>query len=96
MYGPAYGPPPGAALTPTVARGNGAIVVVAWLLTVLTVGYMLPWAVAVTRRSSNSTSVALVCLFLGWTVIGWIVALVMACTGSSVATGVREPFAPGR
>lgn len=56
-------------------------VVIAWILTVLTGGYMLPWAVAVTRRTSNSTKAGLVCFFLGWTVVGWIAALVMACTG---------------
>jgi hypothetical protein len=96
---PGCGPPhdaPRPSSIPTTARGTGATVVAAWLLTVLTVGYMLPWAVAVTRRASNSTSVGLVCLLLGWTVIGWIVALVMACTGQSVPKVVREPFPPGR
>ncbi len=60
---------------------NQRAVVIAWILTVLTGGYMLPWAVAVTRRTSNSTKAGLFCFFLGWTVVGWIAALVMACTG---------------
>lgn len=55
-------------------------IVLAWIIAVMTVGYMLPWAVAVTRGTLNRGRVGLVCLFLGWTLIGWIVALVMACT----------------
>lgn len=54
-------------------------VVVAWLVAVGTVFYMLPWAVAVTRGKSNQWAIALLNLLLGWTVIGWVIALVMAC-----------------
>lgn len=46
---------------------------------------MLPWAVAATRGKSNATAVALINLLLGWTLIGWIVALVMACGAHQVA-----------
>jgi hypothetical protein len=52
----------------------------AWIVAILTAGYMLPWAVAVTRGTPNRNGVGLVCFFLGWTLIGWIAALVMACT----------------
>jgi len=51
----------------------------AWVLTVLTLGYLLPWAVAASRGKSNSLAVGLVNLFAGWTLVGWIIALVMAC-----------------
>lgn len=57
-----------------------ASVVLAWTITLMTFGYMLPWAVAVTRGTPNRGSVGVVCFFTGWTVIGWIVALIMACT----------------
>jgi len=40
---------------------------------------MLPWAIAASRGKSNSLGVALVDLFAGWTLIGWIAALIMAC-----------------
>lgn len=63
----------------TDARANGAEVALAWVSTVLTLGYMLPWAVAATRGKSNSMAIALVNFLVGWTLIGWIVALVMAC-----------------
>jgi hypothetical protein len=59
--------------------GNTVEVVFGWVLAVLTLGYMLPWAIAATRGKSNSLAVALVNFFTGWTLIGWIAALVMAC-----------------
>ncbi|MGI8667239.1 MAG: superinfection immunity protein [Jatrophihabitans sp.] len=58
---------------------NSAEVVIAWVLTVLTLGYLLPWAIAASRGKSNSLAVGLINFLLGWTVIGWIVSLVMAC-----------------
>lgn len=77
---------PGRHPVPTIvvaAPSNGATVALAWIVTMLTVGYMLPWAIAVTRRSSNGAATGVVCLLLGWTVIGWVVALIMACTGTT-------------
>ena len=53
--------------------------VIAWILTVLTLGYMLPWAVAATRGKSNALAIGLLNFFVGWTILGWIAALVMAC-----------------
>jgi T4 superinfection immunity protein/uncharacterized protein DUF2510 len=63
----------------TDQRYNTAEQVIAWILAIVTFGYMLPWAVAASRGKSNSVAIALVNFFAGWTVIGWIVALVMAC-----------------
>ena len=40
--------------------------------------YFLPTIVALSRRGPNSGSVTLINLLLGWTVIGWLVALAMA------------------
>jgi hypothetical protein len=63
---------------------NPLEITLAWVLTVLTLGYMLPWAIAATRGKSNSLAVGLVNFLLGWTFVGWIVALVMACTAHQV------------
>lgn len=49
------------------------------MVAICTLGYMLPWAIAATRGKSNSGAIGLLNLLLGWTLIGWIVALVMAC-----------------
>jgi hypothetical protein len=40
--------------------------------------YFLPAIVAAARHTHNATGVLLLNLFLGWTMIGWVVALVMA------------------
>ncbi len=56
------------------------VVVVAWVVTVLTGLYMLPWAIAASRGKANQWSVFAVSLLLGWTIVGWIVALVLSCT----------------
>lgn len=54
--------------------------VVAWVITLFTLGYMLPWAVAATRGKTNSGGIAVLNLLTGWTFIGWIVALAMAAS----------------
>jgi hypothetical protein len=51
--------------------------VVAVVMAILTAGAMLPWAIAAVRDVPH-WSVFWVNLLLGWTVVGWIVALVMA------------------
>ena len=40
--------------------------------------YFLPAIIAAVRNTHNSTAILLVNLFLGWTFVGWVVALVMA------------------
>jgi hypothetical protein len=60
--------------------GRVIVLVGAWVTAVLTIGYMLPYAIAVTRRLPNFGAIGTLNLLLGWTVIGWIVALVMACS----------------
>lgn len=61
----------------------------AWIIAVVTLGYMLPWAVAATRGKSNAGAIGWINLLLGWSVVGWIVALVMACS-SHQAVGYRK------
>jgi hypothetical protein len=40
--------------------------------------YFLPAILAHARHTHNSTGIFLLNLFLGWTFIGWVVALLMA------------------
>ena len=51
--------------------------VIAVIVAILSAGYMLPWAIAAVRDVPH-WSVFWVNLLLGWTIIGWIVALVMS------------------
>jgi hypothetical protein len=41
--------------------------------------YFLPTIVAFSRKVTNQGSVAVINVFLGWTFIGWVIALAMAC-----------------
>lgn len=74
----------------TDQRTNGVEVAFAWILTLVTVGYLLPWAIAATRGKSNSIAVGVLNLFLGWTLIGWVIALVMACTAHQQRVNVVQ------
>ncbi len=51
--------------------------VVSIIVAILTAGYMLPWAIAAVRDVRH-WSVFWVNLLLGWTIVGWIIALVMS------------------
>lgn len=55
--------------------GVGAVLVVFILIGF----YFLPTTVAVSRKVSDQGSVAVINFFLGWTLVGWVVALAMAC-----------------
>lgn len=58
---------------------NTAGVIVAWVFSIIAIaGYWVPTVVVLLRRAPNRWQVIVVNVFLGWTVIGWIVALVMA------------------
>jgi hypothetical protein len=51
--------------------GPGALIVFAL--------YFVPSIVAVARKVPNTGSIIVIDVFLGWTFIGWVVALAMAC-----------------
>ena len=59
------------------SRSWTATKVVAVVVAIITVGYMLPWAIAAVRDVPH-WGVFWLNLLLGWTVIGWIVALVLS------------------
>ena len=49
--------------------------------------YFLPTILAFSRRVVNRGSVAVINLFLGWTVIGWVIALAMAFRTKTIPRG---------
>ncbi len=53
-----------------------------WLafLTLITSGYLIPALIAHSRRHHNSASIFWLNFLLGWTIIGWIIALAWACS----------------
>ncbi len=40
--------------------------------------YLIPWIVAASRETRNRGTIAVVNILLGWTFIGWVIALAMA------------------
>jgi Superinfection immunity protein len=64
-----------------IITGNGDRIGVAVFMLALIAAYWAPTVIAAQRGISNSGSVAIVNLFLGWTFIGWVVALAMAVAG---------------
>ena len=52
-----------------IVSGIGAMVV-----------YFVPTIVAAASKHHNTTAIFVLNLFLGWTLIGWVAALVWACT----------------
>jgi len=57
--------------------------VMPWIWIVLGVlAYWIPAINAKSRRHANTGAIALLNLFLGWTVIGWIVAMVWSATSN--------------
>jgi Superinfection immunity protein len=58
-------------------RSWTATKVIAVVLAILTAGYLLPWAIAAVRDVRH-WGVFWVNLLLGWTIVGWVVALVMS------------------
>ena len=50
------------------------------LVTWLALLYMLPTIIAVVQQRTNTGAIAALNVLLGWTFIGWVVALVWAMT----------------
>lgn len=57
-----------------------------FLIILLLAFYFLPAILAGVRSHHNTIAIALLTLFLGWTVIAWIVALVWAFTNNKEAS----------
>ena len=57
------------------------------VLFLIVTAYFFPTIIAAARRKTGKAQVLIVNLFLGWTFIGWVIALVMAF-GSDNTTNV--------
>jgi hypothetical protein len=57
---------------------------------VLVTCYLMPTIVALACDKCGAGGIALVNFFLGWTVIGWFVALIWSCTGKTRPDDRRE------
>lgn len=80
----------------TDKSGKGGQATIAWIIAAITIGYMLPWAIGASRGKSNAGAIGWLNLLLGWTMIGWIVALVMACGKHQAVAYQQGPPNPYR
>jgi len=53
-------------------------VLVALLISFITIGYLVPWCIAWARHHQKQVPIFLINLLLGWTLIGWFAALIWA------------------
>jgi hypothetical protein len=54
-----------------------------WIVTLFIIGiYFLPTMIAYARGHHNALAIMLTNLFLGWTALGWIAALVWSATAA--------------
>jgi len=76
-------PPP--TTTPALRRHpSGLGLLLIWTLAVISLLYFLPLAIAFSRGHKDTGAIFVVDLFLGWTLVGWVVALVWACKSMKV------------
>ena len=54
------------------------------LIALLSLFYFLPFAIAFNRKRANTGAIFALNLFLGWSLIGWVVALVWALKEENV------------
>ena len=69
-----------------VGRSSTATKVIAVIVAIVTAGYMLPWAIAAVRDVPH-WAVFWVNLLLGWTIVGWVIALVMSLRRQRLVIG---------
>jgi Superinfection immunity protein len=64
-----------------IEQGNPVVGLI--LLGVLAIIYFIPLLVAEHRQHRNTLAICMTNLFLGWTFLGWIAALIWACTDNT-------------
>lgn len=83
-----------AATQPPAANGTTTAILAIIIALVGLGAYLVPGIVASARHVPNQGSVWVVNILLGWTLIGWGVALAMACRSKYQA--VMTPYGPQR
>ncbi len=67
----------------------------ALLLGLLLVVYFVPTLVAMLREHHQTAAIAILNILLGWTLIGWVAALVWSATAIKSSPGVDELVTKG-
>jgi|ERR1035437_4802634 hypothetical protein len=80
-------------LIAAAATGAGAFIGIVGFLVIAAL-YFLPTIVATSRKVTNTGSVFVINLLLGWSVIGWVVALAMAVKSKTPQVVVMTSSTP--
>lgn len=64
------------------------------IIIVLIIPYFIPTIIAVIRKHQSTPAIVLINVLLGWTLIGWIAALVWSLSALSTTTNVNIYNAP--
>jgi RsiW-degrading membrane proteinase PrsW (M82 family) len=65
---------------------DGSVVYVLFLVVISLAFYFLPFIITERRRHKNKLAILLTNLLLGWTVLGWIAALIWSTTDNTTPT----------
>ena len=66
------------------------LVIISVIISILI--YFIPTIVAIRREHLQKTAIILINIFLGWSFIGWVVALVWACMNPNTSNGTYQPI----
>jgi hypothetical protein len=67
-------------LTTSKKPGVAAKKVSAVMIEFMVAFYFAPWVIAALRNRRNATGIFLLNLFLGWTFVGWVAALIWSAS----------------
>ncbi|SRR6266567_3619689 len=74
--------------------GAGGVILVLFFVLLGLAFYFLPTGIAKLRHMPNVGGIFIINLLVGWTFIGWIVALVMACNNQQQQPVIAYPQYP--
>jgi hypothetical protein len=74
-----------------ISTGHGDMMGAGVMMVVMILGYVLPTIIAGSRNIPNAGAVAVINILLGWTCLGWIVALAMSVGGTPPTAPVAWP-----
>ncbi len=77
-----------------LSMGIVGIVILVVLAIIGLIIYFIPTTVARKNKSPNKVAVILLNIFLGWSLIGWIIALVLACKKPAPPTTINTTGNP--
>lgn len=64
-----------------------------FILLVIGILYFLPIMIAANRKHHNVASIAVVNVFLGWTLLGWVISLAWACSQvKTISQAISSPI----